>query len=458
MMRKTWKSIAAWLGCLTLAASVTGCTTAPVPTEPSAEKTQPASTSEPSISLATEAVSYDPSAWPQLKPYSQEPLLEADPEREVYFSLNNQDCDFYPDAVYNGAAFDIITKGSFRPEEIQVSFPGKTKCEVRVTERSEEFQHIAWNQETSSYNLDGQQPYHYLCMHCTDLQTLGQQSSDARCAAEVYASLVQNNQAGEQDYKALMETYVEPYSTRFQEYLDGYMQQASQKVTEANAYTVNLLFDQQSYVDETVEAIDVSVGGQSYHVELGQWRFHASAPESSGKSGKGVALETVAILGASGDSPYAEGYMKVDEAIRFRAEEDILLTGMRFADGTPAELLGARVTNTSATSMEYFWNGRDPIRMDSGSNVSMTLYLYSARFREYEMSMTGTVYVDYVRASTGAEDTMAVPCKISRYNRMWDTYCLAFLGVDVGEYYHDFSGEVMELNWMEEIPEGWRKS
>lgn len=459
MKRKMWKRIAACFGCLALLASVAGCAVAPDTTAPTGNASDTTSCEATGTTPPAEDMRYDPSTWPKLQPYSQKPVMEADPEREVYISLKNQNCDFYPGVVYNGAAFDIITKSYFQPEEIQVHFPGETKCEIRVAERNEEFQNIAFNQGTNGYNMDGQQPYHYLCLQGVDLQTLGQQSSDARYAAEAYSSLVQNNQAEGNDYTALIEKYVDPYNALYQGYMDAYTNQNSQKVTDYNAYTVNLIFDQQKYAGETVEYIDVVIGDSTYHVEFGQWRFHTEPCEGIGETNKGVNLGTIAILGASGDSPYAEGYMKLSEAIRFSAKDEILLTGLRCADGTPAEILGAQVASTSAgSSIDYYWNGRDSVKVDNGSSVVMSVYLYSDSFQEYEMSMTSVLYVDYVLSSTGAEYTMAIPCKIARYNKLWDTYCLAFLGVDVGEYYHYFSGEVMELYWIDEIPESWRKA
>ena len=71
--------------------------------------------------------------------------------------------------------------------------------------------------------------------------------------------------------------------------------------------------------------------------------------------------------------------------------------------------------------------------------------------------MTTTIFVDYIVVSTGEEFTFMVPCQLMRFNKMWDTYCLAFLGIDVGEYYHYFRDEVMEVCWINEIPESWRK-
>ena len=452
MKQQTWMRVAAIVSCLVLVIAMAGCADTPVPTSP-AETTESnaVGTTDP-----TEALHYDPSTWPKLQPYSQAPIIETDSDREVYISLKNQSCDFYPEVVYNGVAFDIITKEYFQPDEIQVVFPGKTKCEIRVTERNEEFQNIALNQ-FGSYNTDGQQPYHYLCLQDVDLYNLGQQSSDANYAAAAYSLLVQSNQTTAEDYTVLMEGYINPYQTLYQGYMEAYANQTQQRVTDYNAYSVNLIFDQEKYVEETIEYIDIMIGDSTYHVEFGQWRIHAEPLEESTQTNKGVSLSTVAILGASGDSPYAEGYMKIEGAIRFHANEDMILTGLRCSNAAEVQILGAQIEITSAgSSMNYYWNGVDPVTVDNGSDLTMTVYLYSEKFQEYEMSMTSILHVDYALSSTGAEFSLAIPCKISRYNRLWDTYCLAFLGVDVGEYYHYFHDTIWEVSWIKEIPESWQ--
>lgn len=451
MEKKKQKRLAILLSCLVLLTSMVGCSnvhdsTLPTPSEGTAA-TNP-----------TEVFRYDPSDWPQLVAYTQKPVLSALGEKDIYISLKNQNCDFYPDAVYNGVAFHIITRNHYQPDEISVIFPGETPCEVKVTKHSEAFQKIALDAETDTYNDFGQQPYHYLCMQDIDLFSLGQQRSNANYAAEAYNHLVQNNQASVEDFEDLIQNYVDPYNALFQSYMGAYADQGTQKQTDYNAYTINLIFDQEKYIEETINYIDLNVGDAEYHLEFGEWRIHEESFGGANQALKGIKLGTVAILGASGDSPYAKGYMKMNSAIRFNTNEDIVLKSLRCVDGTEAEILGAQIENaTEDNSINYFWNGKDPVRVESASNLAVSLYLYSDRFKEYEMNMTTIIYVDYVVSSTGAEYTFSVPCRISRHNKLWDTFCLAFLGVDVGEYYHYFGDEVMELYWLNEIPESWRK-
>lgn len=448
-MKKKLQILLMLLSCFLLATSFIGCGNEPDMIIPG---------DEAHTTIPTEELHYNPSAWPQLDTYLQPPILQVKEDKDVYISLNNQNCDFYPNVVYNGVAFDIITREYYHPNEISVVFPGKTTCEIRITERNKEFQNVALNNETGSYNIDGQQPYHYLCMQRVDLKMLGQQSSDARYAANTYMQLVQNNQADVKDYSDLFETYVEPYNALYQTYMDSYVDQSKHNLTSYNAYTINVIFDQDNYVNETIEYIDISLGNNNYHLEFGEWRIHEEPMGNECSTYKGINLGTVAILGTSGDSPYAGGYVKIDNAICFNTSEDIILTGLRCSDATNAEILGAQVESTvSGNSMNYFWDGVNSAKVAKASNLTVDLYLRGDCFKEYEVGMTTTIFVDYIVVSTGEEFTFMVPCQLMRFNKMWDTYCLAFLGIDVGEYYHYFRDEVMEVCWINEIPESWRK-
>ena len=410
------------------------------------------------VGLTEPQVLADPSQWPEVETYTGSPILEADSDREIYISLANQDCDFYPGLPYSGVVFSIISRTEYSPEEIDVSFPGETSCKVTVRNHNDYFQDIALNRETGNYGPDGQQPYHYLCLQNVDLQELAQKRSDASYAKDAYNALVELNRATDAAYAALIDTYVIPYQNLYEEYISQYIEQSVERLTEYNVYLVSLTFEQKRYVDETVEYIDVTISDKTYRVEFGQWRFHREGWPEKDQGHKGINVAVIGVVGVSQDSPYAEGYLRTPDAFRFSTQEDIFLTGLRCTDGTDAEILGAQIACTSPdNSINYFWDGAGPVKVDKGSNVIASIYLYSEKFKEYEMNITTTIYVDYMLVSTGEEGSFAVPCNFPRVNSEWDTCCLAFLGVDVGEYYHYFRSEMVKVGWIDEIPEGWRK-
>ena len=445
-MRQQQKK-AALAVCLTFVFWITGCF----------KGTKPDSM-VPMDSVTDPAFLADPTLWPKVEVYTGSPILEADPDREIYIGLANQDCDFYPGVPYTGVFFFVLTKEAYSSEEIKVSFPGKTRCEIRVRDYNDVFQDIARDRETGSYGPDGQQPYHFLCLKNVDMRSLAQKRSDASSASKAYNALVEKNQVTNEAYVSLIEAYVKPYGDLYQEYIEQYTGPPEGSITDYNAYLVNLTVEQKKYVDATVEHIDVAIGDSTYRVEFGQWRFHKSDWPEKDQNPKGISVAVGGVVGVSKDSPYAQGYLCTPDAFRFSTREDIFLTGIRCSDGTPAEILGAKIACTSAdSSINYFWDGTGPVKVEKASSVIASIYLYSEKFKEYEMNATTTIYVDYVLASTGEEGSFAVSCNFPRANNVWDTYCLAFLGVDVGEYYHYFKDEIIQVSWIDEIPESWRR-
>ena len=61
--------------------------------------------------------------WYTVPAYTGTPLIEADPNRTVYISLQNQDCDFYPQVFYAGISFKILSTEHVSPSDIKVTLP-----------------------------------------------------------------------------------------------------------------------------------------------------------------------------------------------------------------------------------------------------------------------------------------------------------------------------------------------
>ncbi len=449
--------IAACLCCAALLGLMTGCAGDFEPTGTSGTETQPKETSpstEPTD--ATDGIVYDPSAWPKVTEYTGSPIMAADPNREFYISFANQDCDFYPSTMWIGLGFDLFTKTDYSEKDISVKLPVQFPYEVTIVKRDEEFQHIAFDFETGGYGIDGQQPYHYLCMQGIDLHDLGQKSSDASCAAGIYNSLLMANQATMEDHQTLMGGYVEPFSELRQKYVDAYKAQGTDAITDCHLYSITISFDNKKYKDETAEYVDITFGGETHRVEFGQWRFHSQDPEELSYAPKGFSLRSPAVLGTVFDTAYADGYIGLD-LMGFTTTEAVTLTGLRWSGGGDLEVAGAKFQSKAENSnADFLWDGKQPLMLDKGVGANLVVYLYGERLKEYEMAFTGFLYVDYVLTDTGKEYTAAIPCKQNRRNQLWDTYCLAFLGVDVGEYYHYFPKDSMRTSWFAELPESWK--
>lgn len=444
MKQSMRKKNALFLVCLILVSLMIGCNRNPetaVPTEPAV----PDSPAAPDI-LA------DPSQWPKVEAYAGVPLLEADPNRDVYIGLANQDCDFYAGPVTTGIFFVVLTKKAYSTNDIKVEFPGKTHCEVRVSEYNSVFQNIG------EHTVDGQQLYHYLCMQDIDLKAWAQRNSDEVYADKALSALTENNLPVNEKLATFIEDTATAEGISYTKYREQYRDQPQGSITDYNAYLVNLNFRPKRYVDETVEYIDITIGAEKYRVEFGQWRFHNEDWPEADQNPKGIVpRQLFGVFAAPDDSPYAEGYLHTPDGFQFNTLEDILLTGIRCSEGTDAQAIGAKLACTAGLSdTTIFWDGVTPLKVEAASKVSASVYLYSEKFKEYEMNMTTTIYLDYELVSTGEKCTFAMQYHFPRSNNVWDTYCLAFLGIDVGEYYHYFSEEMIGVGWLRELPESWR--
>lgn len=431
--------------CLLLSA----CTTEPGDPE-TTEATAPTET------IGENLAKYDPATWPKVEAYTGTPRLESDPERTFYFSASNQDCDFYPGLPYTGSAFSLITKEAYAPEDIAVTLSAKSKYTFTVLNLDDSFQHISENPVGITVGENGQMLSHYLCIQDIDMHTFAQMRSDADFAAEAYNKLVMENLATQDDFKTLMEGYSVPYSEREQQYMDAYFAQGPSALTDYHLYSINITFDR--FRDETVEYLDLHLGSETFRIEFGQWRIHSQEPEQLQYKHKGITTDATPVMYAPYDSPYAGGYMGLHEALRFSASEDLALTGLRWQGGGDLEALGAQVLSKSnGSSMDYLWDCKQPLMLDQGTGITLSVYFYSEFLKEYEAGLTGFLYLDYTLVNSGAEYTVAVPCRMNRNHSAWDTYCLAFLDVDVGEYYHYFRDEVFQLQWLNQLPDAWRK-
>jgi len=422
-------------------------------TEPGDSETT--GTTAPSETVGEDLTKYDPATWPKVEAYAGTPLLAVDQERAFYFSASNQDCDFYPGLPYTGSALTLITKEVYAAEDIAVTLPAKSKYKFTVWNLDEQFQHISTNPMDIS-NLQAQLLYHYMCIQKIDLYELGQMCSDARLADEAYNKLVIENLSTSNDYSTLIEGYSAPYSKRIQQYEDAYIAQGTSVLADYHLYSINITFDQ--FQDEAIEYLDLHLGGNTFRIEIGQWRIHSQEPEELQYKHKGITTDATPIMYSPYDSPYAGGYMGLHEAVRFSASEDLALTGLRWQGGGDLEVLGAQVLSQSnGSSMDYLWDCKQPLMLDKDTGITLSVYFYSEFLKEYEAGLTGFLYLDYTLVNTGAEYTVAVPCRMNRNNSAWDTYCLAFLDVDVGEYYHYFQKEFLQLQWLDQLPDAWRK-
>lgn len=430
-----------WIG-LSLCLILSGCSKNTPSDEPSGTDDGSTQVNTPVGPTLEEVLST--AEWYTVPPYTGSPLIAPDPSRSVYFSLTNQDCDYYPDMWYGSANIYILTREHIDPTEIQVQIPMQTGYSVKVNEYSEECHELACN---GTINM-GLANYQYLSLRGVDWQQLGQADSDSSEASMLYLDTSLDQSLRQQIY----DTYIEPHNERMAAYQAEYEASSAENLPMFYAYNVTVLFN--DYYNETVETVTIDLAGESYPIEIGKWRFHAEKPEelNSGKDPEGVNPISECVLAIT-DNAYHDGYVRLLNALEFTAKQDITLTGLT-AEQTEVELLGGKVEYLSGSNagMDFYWDGKQPLDIPAGAHVSITAYVHDDRFASYEVSCTMLLKMHYEVAEK--EQTMTVPCLMARYNNFWDTYLLAFHGYDIGEYYTCYA-RIMD-NSLETMPESWR--
>lgn len=421
---------------------------APSETEaPTAKITTPSAGLDPAEPSAPSSAPIESKIPQTVTAYTGKPLLEADPEREVYISLANQDCDFYPDSPISGVTFRIITKEPYTAPLIKVKIPMQSDYQVAVFDASEDYQ--------QTLDLG-----HYLCLQKdTDWQELGQMLLDSMNANSSYDKHIRNGGSPvdeeAQNYEAITQRYIEK-TTQLQAQCEA---APEEEIPTFYVYSVTVIFvgaadPKAKLCDETVETLDVVLGGETYSVNFGQWRFHTQKPDVLEAKGNGLRQAMIATLSIV-DSPYNGGYVRLLDALSFYTKKDVTVLGVR-TYGAEIGILGARVTaqgTEAANAVDFFWDMQRPLYFDAGQDVSITIYLRDDRFTQFETGCTMHLIMDY--EVNGKSYTMVEPCCLQRYNNPWDGYLLAFEGRDVGAYYHYLYTPEYE-NYMWELPENWR--
>lgn len=427
------KLLPALLVLLTLLMLVPGC--AP---EPDAAPETEQTSSLPS----DEAAPAEPAQHRTVPEYQGGPLLEADPDRDFYCTLANQDCDIYAE-TFCGKGFYILTT---QPHKVQVKFSMRTQCVASVRPVTEDFRRLDYS---------GFSVYHYLLMQGTDWNALGQAMLDSGDAESELARLPITDER-----RAQAEAVCAAYQEKVDQYGAEYAELTEEDIPELYVYAVDVLFmdltDPKKCTEETVTELTLQLDDKSYTVPFGQWRIHTSMPKELEADGYGVSQQMVA-LGSLPDSAYSGGYAMLPEAFLFEAQKDLTITGARCL-GADVELLGGRVRLRDAQGAnvtDYFWDGTMPVEIPAGQTVALDILLYDERFAQYEVGCTVALMMDY--EINGKAHSMMMPCDLTRYNSVWDTYLMAFAGIDVGEFYTCFYLPQFADYYMDKLPESWRR-
>ena len=394
--------------------------------------------------------------------YDGEPLIPYDPDRQVYISLSNQDCDFYSDYGSTGVMFWVITREHYASDDIQVHIDTSVKYEVTVADMTESCQKLSHNAVYPNFGL---QKYQYMCMQKPDWRELARIAIYAKTAAE----LARQYTPSSKEYIGYRELQAENLALS-DAYAAQYQAVNMDTMPKFSAYRVSINFRELSALEsneEIVETVEFKIGGTAYTQNIGQWRLHNFTPqEILNAIPTGVGITSMrSVTTALGSPATVDGFENLPGLFWVNATEDLTVTGVRqFETGDRAvDIIGAKIQmldkeamedeGKQVVLMEYFWDPGQLLDIAAGTLAKIDLYVQDERLKNFEGCFTAYFFLDYtVRDQT---DSILSPCRLSRLNdNVWDTYLMAFEGVDMGEYYNVYYASTSDWRW--ELPEDWR--
>jgi len=406
---------------------------------------------------------------PEIKPYDGEIRVPYDPDRKVYISLTNQDCDFYPDCDFN-YNFGIITLEPYDVSQIQASFDMQTEYAVTVLDYTD----FAGGFGYDDYQMYSKQDLYADAMrarysHCGYL--LKDQYYDMRRAVMAAANAAGKRAQDTPEYQ-LLEKHINGYQEQIDacKAPDNKLKQEFQAIPKDNlpsfyVYNMCVEFTGLGSYEETVETATFTIGDTEYPVSFGQWRLHKETPQeimegftSPGLRGAGSVTSTF----AREVGPYTDGYVSAIH-YSFDVDEDLTLLGIRQME-TAVEAFsvkGAKVElykikdGERVLVMDYLWDTHQPLNLAAGDIVEIHFCIQDGRLMEEDYGISPVFFLDYELRNR--EYSLVAFGHMKRCNSITTfasySYLLHFEGIDIGEYlyYHRSS------SWLDELPEEWLK-
>lgn len=378
----------------------------------------------------------------QVPEYTGEPLIPADPDRQVYIAIGEQDFDYYPDTGLGGCSVFVLTREAYSANQIRVRIPAKTAYTVTVNELTE------YCMKTYGEGVAGNlcmNSYHYLCLQDMDWRWLAQEGKNVDAAGTLFGSKIT-----EKEYQAY-EYMREAYNQLLESYQAQYDAFPEEELPQFHVYDVSIFFTGIGSHDETVETVEFIFGDEVYPVDIGQWRLHRQLPEEL-KEAEGLS-QSMMIVTALAGSPYEGEIAQLLDALSFTANEDLTVTGVRQLTDS-VDILGGRVviSDSQGGSSDFYWDLQRPLKIAAGSQVSIHLYVKDAFFAQFLAMKSAYLVMDY--EVDGEPQGMFLPCMLWRGGNIWDYYLMAFEGYDLGEYFTCYLPNPTE-GWLKNLPEEW---
>lgn len=386
-----------------------------------------------------------------------DPLIEYDPEREIYFTCHNQYYTIYrADSANQDFSFLIFSKEPLDLSTLELDIPiesdyivswGEVELQGLDTEYSEEYALL----KGSSHNY---YPY-YLYAY--------QRGMDFKQAVELYEAyralyeeIYEDGRIPTDEELAAVDAASAAYREYRAQFLEDYLAVTEEQLPQFYVYGVTAIFfnpenlltleEQLAAPVETFTSIDITIEGVTYHEEVGEITLDRSLSQESLEDGSQFkSVNDSGFGGSSSAFVYTDG-LEDCWVFQFTAEKAMTITGLTLQDApVTAQTFSVQYEDLGITSE---WNGTDPLYINAGESVSLHVVMQSSLFNcvDYRTCVWGILtyetadgkFFDY------AEETVA-----SDWN-LYEEYYILYEGMYASRYWTDFNYAMDKLeneNW-----------
>lgn len=375
-------------------------------------------------------------------------LISYDPEREIYFfGCENVDSTIYlKSGGVIGLEILLMSKSPLDPTRIQVSAQIQNAYEVQVLDLSqhESLRETVYTALTKDQKMDEiSSPswlayYMYQCYAGVDFTQLGQLWQDYLAAAQERIDAGYLSPGAEET--AAYEAFVDMRDKD----ISAFQALTGDQTREFYVYTVNLIFDTKSTVDEYLHEIDITIDGVVFHQEIGQLHL---VPDLAPAAYPRRKLSSSFSMVAPGTTPYSDGLCRAP-SFQFKAEEDMTLLSYNILEEQYKILdMFLTIQSNDGTSANFRWDGSSPVYLTAGDSVSAVLIFHNPAMGEFSYNQTLHEELVYELEGKTYSHTAASFFGSTVLCNYHDLYAVVFDGVDMESYYRDYYYPIYEP-WM----------
>lgn len=393
--------------------------------------------------------------------YEGELLVPYDPDREVCI-LFKETFDYYASSYFSGTSGYILTTKPYAVEDIQLITDMRNELEVTVTDLTK----YIWDKESypdvGKFSGDRMNAIHYISMQGGDWYEIAKATKAhvwLATAGDEYRKLTGGTMP------AVLAQKIRDLSEQFGQlawgygYSDAFEQYTLSETPGFYCYQIEVRFNRNSYVEETVNDVSVRIGNKTYPVDV-TWHFHTDSDPNYRNIHDWkylTELNSRQIVRPIQWNPFNGGYLLAEEAMYFQAQKDITITGLRCED-IDAKVLGCRVyIESDKGNMDFHWDMQQPLDISQGARVKIDPIFYSQEFEDFSFNYSMRMTLDYEVNNKAYSAVQQFKVGTS-FPAFWDVYLTVFEGVDIGGYYVCFNSVISEgADWMHYIPESWKQ-